>query len=304
MRNSLRLVVALGAASMFGAALLLACSDDTSVDVNTDAGIDGAKPDAPQADTSPPDAGGDTAPPFDGGFVVDTFDTVLATELCKSLARCCYGSPMPAEGGAGDGGTFDNQKCINSLKDFGFQGSNIGTALRDAGNVTLDQLSADDCINKIKAIKCDLPGTEYTAARASCFAAYTGKLGAGTACRGSVECQNGFFCKGQVDGGTGVCTAIRPLNGPCGDNPTSLTEYEEACSYRAGGGTGNYCRWTNDPANQVELDAGEWKCVASAGMGTGCVSSTWCKDTICDPTTSLCTSPDKLFEGQCGTYLK
>jgi hypothetical protein len=39
-------------------------------------------------------------------------------------------------------------------------------------------------------------------------------------------------------------------------------------------------------------------------MGTQCVSSTWCKDSICDPVTSLCTSPDMLFQQQCGTFLK
>jgi hypothetical protein len=303
MRNALRLVLALSGASIFGATLLLACSDDTAVKASTEAGVPPG-PDGGGTDSPIGDGGADTAPPFDGGFVVDTFDTVLATELCKSLARCCFGTSMPAEGGA-DGGTFDMNQCVRTLQSVGFQGSNLETELRDAGHVALNQVAADDCITKIKALTCDLPGTEYTATRASCFSVYAGKLAAGSSCRGSVECQPGNFCKGIVtDGGTGVCTALSALNGPCGANPDSLTEYEETCSYRAGGGTGNYCHWTDDPATQAENDAGTWTCLAAGGMGASCVSSTWCKDTICDPDTMLCTSPNMIAKGQCTTFVK
>lgn len=308
MRNTFRLALALGAATTFGAALLLACSDDTSVSTTTDAGTDGGGVDAPRGDTSTlPDSGGpDTSPPIEAGpsYSLATFDTVLATELCKSLARCCYGSSMPAEGGVNDGGTFDLNACVNDFKDNGFQGSALGSAFRDSGTVTLDQASADDCVNKVKAIKCDLPGPDFVAARAACFGVYSGKLGAGQTCKGHVECQPGFFCLGQVDGGTGKCTAVSALNGPCGQNPDSFTEYEEACSYRAGGGSGNYCHWTDDPAVGTPLAASAWKCVPAAGAGSKCASSTWCKDAICDPDTLRCTSPDKLFAPQCTKFVK
>ena len=305
MKNSLRLVVALGAASFFGAALLLACSDDTAVNASTEAGVTPVPDGGGGADSPNAADAADSAPPFDGGFVVQTFDSVLATELCKTLARCCYGSPMPAEGGA-DGGTFDVAACQANLANFGFQGSNLGTGIKDAGNVSIDQVSADDCVNKVKALQCDLAGTDYTTARASCFNVYSGKLAAGAACNGPVECQKGFFCKGQLDGGTGVCTAIQALGGNCGQNPDSLTEYEDTCSYRGGGNTGNFCKWTSDPSNPAGPTANDpatWTCTAAGGMGTACVSSTWCKDTICDPTTSLCTSPDMLFSGPaCTTF--
>ncbi len=301
MRNSLRLAVALGGASIIGATLLLACSDDTSVNASTEAGVPPTGDGGPDSPISPDAA--DTAPPFDGGFVVQTFDTVLATELCKTLARCCYGNPMPAEGGA-DGGTFDVAACQTSLANFGFGGSNLRSGVDDGGNVTLDQVSADDCVNKVKALKCDLPGTDYTAVRAACFNVYSGKLAAGAACNGPSECQKGLFCKGQFDGGTGACATIQPLGGNCGQNPDSLTEYEDTCSYRSSGNTGNFCRWTAPP-NGPDLDAGDWSCAAAGGMGTACVSSTWCKDTICDPNTSVCTSPSMLFSGSaCTTFLK
>ncbi len=306
MRTSLRLVVALGSASLIGAGLLLACSDDTSVNASTDASVPPIPDGGPGTDApNTPDAA-DSAPPFDGGFVVDTFDELLATELCKSLARCCYGNPMPAEGGA-DGGTFDNAACIANLKNFGFQGSNLGTGLKDAGNVTLDQVSADDCVNKVKSLKCDLPGTDYTAALTACFKVYSGKLAPGAACNGTVECQPGNYCKASstaADAGpAGTCTAIAALGGGCGQNPNSLTEFEETCSYRGSGVNGTFCKWT-DPAGPTDLDAGDWKCTAAQAMGTQCVSSTWCKDSICDPVTSLCTSPDMLFQQQCGTFRK
>ena len=298
MRNSLRLVLALGGASVLATAFLLACSDDTQVSVDpTEAGSEAGKTDSPSGD-----AGADTAA-FDGGFAVATFDDVLATELCKSLARCCYGTPTPAEGGV-DGGSFDQAGCVANLGAFGFQGSNLGTAkLRDAGNVVLDQVSADDCINKVKALKCDLPGTDYTAARAACFGAYSGKIAAGQACNGAVECQAGLFCKGQVDGGAGVCTAIRPLGGACGDNPNNPTEYEEACSYRGSGGSGVYCKYY-DFADGGDLDAGDWKCTAAEGADAGCFASTWCKDTICKEDTFVCATPDRLFDSACNRFVK
>jgi hypothetical protein len=304
MRNSLRFAVALSGASMFGVAFLVACSDDTSIDPGTEAGVGpDATPDSPALQETGSDAGADTAPPFDGGFMVGTFDDLLATELCKSLARCCYGTPTPAEGGA-DGGSFDLPACMKTAAQTGFQGSNVGAAqLRDGGNVVIDQVKADDCITKIKALACNLPGTEYAAARAACYGVYAGKVGVGSACKGSVECQRGFFCKGQVDGGAGVCTAIRALGGPCGDNPDHPTEYEESCSYRGSADNGNYCRWYDFGAN-TDLDAGEWKCTAAGGAASACASGSWCKDTICDPGSSTCKTPDRLFDEQCAQFIK
>ena len=287
-----------------GGGYLLACSsDDTNVDSTTEAGAETSRPDAPGPGDSGPDTA-DTAPPFDGGFGVDTFDNLLASELCGSLARCCYGTATPGDGGA-DGGTFDRDACLAVAVQVGFQSSNLGTAaLRDAGTVTIDQVAADDCINKVKALTCNLPGTEYTAARTACFGVYSGTLNGGQACKGSAECKRGFYCKGQSDGGTGSCTAIEALNGPCGTNPDHPTEYEEACSYRASGDTLRYCQFYDPNGAGNTLDAGEWKCANAGGADSGCATSTWCKDTICDNDTYICRTPDKLFDDQCGRFIK
>ena len=300
MRNVLRLAVALSAASIFGAALLLACSDDTSVNASTDGGTipvpDGGGSDSPSA----VDAGPDTSPPFDGGFVVSTFDGVLVTELCKTLARCCYGTTMPAEGGA-DGGTFDTAACQTAYGMIGFEGSNADIQLRDGGNVVLDQVSADSCIKKIQAMTCNLPGSEFKAIRTACFGAYTGTVATGGACKASVECHQGFFCKiNDADAGTGACTAIRAANGACGDSDPNRAD--EACSYRAGGDTGNFCKF-GDVATGTLLDAGDWKCTPSLAVGSDCATSLWCDQSLCSDL-STCESPEMYFATSCAAYVK
>lgn len=303
MKNHLRLIVLFGSATLLsGAAFLVACSDDTSV--TTDAGTDGgleAKSDAPVSSDGGTDTGVDAS--FDGGFVLDTFDELMATELCKSLARCCYGTTTPAEGGI-DGGSFDRASCETQFGKLGFEGSNIST-FRDGGNVNLNQAAADNCITKIKAATCNLPGSEFKAIRDACFSVYTGKLGASAACKGSSECQLGFFCKGaNSDGGSGVCTAIRAVNGPCGDFSDDPVAADEACSYRRGGAPGNYCKFYEFDGGAY-LDAGDWKCTAPLGAGSACATSLWCDQSICDISIApTCVTPDKYFDQTCSVFVK
>jgi hypothetical protein len=303
MRNQLRLIVLLGGAALVGGAgVLVACSDDTSV--TTDAGTDGgtdAKTDSPFPPTDgSTDAGKDSS--FDAGFVLESFDEQIAIELCKSLARCCYGTTTPAPDGGADGGTFDMAACTLQYGKLGFEGSNVST-LRDGGNVALDQVAADSCISKIKAATCNLPGTEFAQIRDACFAAYTGKLGASAACTGSSECQVGFFCKGAVDGGAGVCTAIRAVNGPCGDFTDDPVAADEACSYRRGGPPANFCKFY-DFVGGGTLDAGDWKCTAPGAANADCANSLWCNNTICDSNTLKCVTPEKYFDQTCTLFVK
>jgi hypothetical protein len=305
MRKSLRVVLALSGASLLGAAFVIACSSDTSVDPGTEAGTDAANDSQPPkdggADSAQPDAASDSAPPFDGGTVA--FDELLATEQCKTLARCCYGTPTPADGGA-DGGTFDLAACVAAFRNSGFELSNAGGALTDAGTVVFDQVKATDCINKVKNLTCNLPGAEYTAARAACFGVFSGKFTAGHACAASVECQPGLYCSGMFDGGAGTCATIKPVGGACGANPdTQLTEYEDSCSYRGSGGTGAYCK-IYDFVGGVDIAPANWKCAAAEDAGAGCFTGNWCKDSICDINSGVCTTPDKLYDTACGLYVK
>jgi hypothetical protein len=298
MRNAFRLMVALSGAAVVGAGALLACSDDTSVNASTDGGPT-PTPDSGIDSQPPTDSGADTSP-FDGGFMVDTFDSVLADEVCKALARCCWGSATPDAGGA-DGGTFDDTKCKTMTQTYGFEGSNIGTELRDAGNVTVDQVAADSCIQKVKAMTCNLPGTEFTQIRNGCYKAYQGKLGSGAACTGSIECQSGNFCKVGA-GGSGTCAPLRAVDAGCGDFTDKPALGEEACSYRAGGDTNAHCKFFDYTANAL-LDAGDWKCVPGLGVGGDCASSTWCTDSICEAN-NKCTSPDMYWGTSCDFFIK
>src|SRR5689334_7279381 len=113
--------------------MLAACGDDDTV-VFADAGTEGG------ADTGPaPDSGTDTGVDsgFDAGLKTETFDEDLAGAMCDSLARCCFGSTAPADGGLDGGASFDRAKCTAFYLRFGFNGSNRGSEFKDAGNLTL-----------------------------------------------------------------------------------------------------------------------------------------------------------------------
>jgi hypothetical protein len=302
MKNQLRLFVLIGSASLAAAAgLLVACSDDTSVNASTDGGptFETGTSDSPVIDGgSNTDTGADA--PFDGGFVLDTFDEVLATELCNSLSRCCYGTAAPAEGGA-DGGTFDMAACRTQYGRLGFEGSNVLSEIKDGGNVTLDQAAADNCIMKVKAVSCNLGGAEFKAIRSACFGAYAGKLAGSATCKDSIECQPGSFCKIPGDAGTGACTPLRAVNGPCGDYTDDPARGDEACSYRRGGPPTNYCSFYDFDAGAF-LPPAQWKCAAPVANGSTCATSLWCDQGICaDPGT--CQSPDKYFDPTCQSFL-
>lgn len=300
MRNRLRLFVLMGGASVaLGALFLVACSDDTSVDPKPtgDAGPDSPATDAPVD----PDGGGKPDTGFDGGFKVETFDDDLASELCKALARCCYGNPTPADGGA-DGGTFDVAACKKQYGRLGFEGSNADVPITKSGAIALDQAKADACISKIKAMSCSLPGPEYESIAASCFSAYVGNVAANATCRASIECAAGSFCKGaDNDGGTGVCAPLRPVGGPCGDFTNDPAVSGESCSYRRGGQPGNFCKFYDFTPPGVFLDPADWKCTAPLAVGGSCATSFWCDQSTCQ--NSVCATPDKYFAQSCQTFL-
>lgn len=293
MRNQLRLIVLIGAASLTaGATFLVACSDDTSVETSTDGGGNGEGGGNTEAGNL--DSGTDTSPPFDGGFRVDTFDKVLATEICNSLARCCYGTATPAADGGADGGTFDRTACETAYVRVGFEGSNSGNELKDGGKITLDQTAADGCVNKVKTMGCSLSGPDFKAMRTACFGAYAGTGGAGASCNGSIECQRGFFCK-TLDGGAGSCEALRGDGGACGDFDDVVAG--EACSYRGSGNTGAYCKFY-DYATNTPIPQNLWACTPAGGANDKCASSLWCSDTICN-NDNTCVTPEKYFDLAC-----
>jgi hypothetical protein len=290
-------------------AAIVACGDDTAV--NSTDGATEAGPDVRTDSTPPPpvDAGdssivGDTGvdAPFDGGYEVDTFAGVLGVEMCKSLARCCYGNPTPGDGGA-DGGNFNVAVCVSFFTKVGFEASSLGDEVVDGGHVVVDQVNAAECIKDIQGLSCNLAGADFESARTACYGAYRGLQPAGAPCKDPIECQQSFFCSGAEDGGTGVCTALRPVNGPCGDFTADRNLGVTACSYRGGGDTGNFCKFSNIVGGGVtDLDPADWKCVGRLPIGAGCANGTWCSKALCDEDLQ-CITPAKYFDRACGQFV-
>lgn len=300
--NKLRLIALTSAGLLVSTgALLIACSDDTSINP----AVDGGRTETSTNETGTPDGGEDAKPDvFDSGFKVDTFPKDLGEALCGAHARCCFGNAALPAGAAVDGGTFDRTKCETFYRKFGLEGSDFGNELLDGGNVELDDVKAADCIAKAKALTCDLSAADFQAARNACYGALKGKVSAG-ACKGDIECAPGFFCKtalGSEAGTSGTCTAIRPLGGACGDFGDQQTP-DPACSWRGSGDTKRYCAFADDVTSGTFKDAGDWKCANGLANGSECYLSTWCASGICDDGTLKCKDPSTYFASSCTNYV-
>jgi hypothetical protein len=276
------------------AGVLVACSSDDTVVTAPD-----AAPFEPPYDSSIPDAAvPDTSTEVDAGFTIESYNDLVADTLCNSLTRCCYGNAdVPQDGGVdgGDAGSyFDRAACHTIFAGLGFESSNQNLLAAKA-NVALNQAKGVDCINKITALSCNLGLAELKAARAVCFGALEGQLQAGAACKSSMECASGTFCKpsapdaSAADGGTlGQCAALRASGDSCnvfdtGEDYGDSSLAELACSSRAGGDTGLGCT-SNDRASYLGVTARtEWKCGQGAANGEHCLYTTQCADGICDP---------------------
>lgn len=285
----------------FGGFLLVACSDDTSIPVTPDGGLD-ASTDSPIAVDAPIDSADAN---FDAGLRKDTFTEDLGNALCDTLSRCCYGGVVDG-GGAVDGGTFDRAQCFTDNVKIGFEGSLAGFK-GTASNAEIDQVAGDDCLKKIKALSCDLGGAEFQAARKACFNAIKGKATVGQDCASVVDCAPGLYCE-SLDAGSGKCAALKPAGGNCGgfdtgsqDNDFTLSD--QACSWRAGGDPQLFC--LQGPVPGPFLPKSEWACTAPRPNGEECANSLWCASGICNFADLTCTSPIGVFpQAYCGKYVK
>lgn len=302
--------------TLAAACLVAACGDDTAVSVDA-GGVDGST-DAPVVtpDGEAPDSGSDaqtdgSKPLIDAGLTVEWFKTTVASTLCSSLAKCCYGANGVPDSGAVDGGTFKTSACESLYQQLGFEQSNLNGELAvTGGNVVLDQAQALDCLNKVNALSCSLSGTELAAARTSCFDAMRGKLTAGQTCKASIECAPGNYCKpGIADGGgTGTCTALAAQGQPCsiwntGNDDSDQQTNEQVCSWRAGGEPLLHCDSYDYVGGQYRART-DWKCAAAVGVGQSCSATTWCNGGICDPADYTCKTPVQYFTPDtCSRYL-
>lgn len=290
-----------------GLSALAACSSETVVIGNDDAGTqDVVQPPVDVVEPPPEDAGTQDVI-TDAGLNAENYADTVARAMCNALAKCCFGNASLDAGEPVDGGTFDRAECQGVYRVLGFESSNVGLELTQE-NFIINQAKGAECLAKIDALACNLDGPSLKAIRAACFQALQGRLPNGAPCKTSLECQDGHFClplgpdagldAGSNDAGadaapapTGICTPLRKEGENCSVVDTGNPEVDSiaseiACSQRGGGDTGLRC----DSYDFVLGDwrpRSEWKCQKTVPNGEGCNTTVWCSDGICDPGDNL-----------------
>jgi len=303
---------------------LIACGDDdTATTPGADAGTDTSVTTPDTGAGMIPDAGSDVAVgEAPDAAAVSSFRAKIDSALCSTVTRCCFNDPNLADGGAVTGGHYNAASCSASVDPLGFENSNVGLDAVDQTKLSVDPTKAVDCLSKINALTCDLPGAELAAARAACFGAVIGTTPNGGACTASMACLTGSYCKPtETDGSfAGMCAPLAGANGLCATFPFAGTvgtdaeianakKSEEACSTRGGGDTALHCNSYNpDLVSPPEGQPGynpnlyrpraDWKCVPTEAIGNGCNSTVWCANGLCDPSNNnfVCTTPLQYFQ--------
>ena len=324
--NRLRLLVFTSTSVLsLGGLILGACSSDDTIVPGTDSGdLDaGGGKDSPTANQdgnvptdAPDDRGPDVKTVGDAGLNPQNFFGLVASKICGSLARCCYGNANVADGGAVDGGTFAGGRCGDLYRRIGFEGSSSGIEVSLLANVEIDQAKAVACLDKLDALACSQTGATLQDARAACFDAVKGKLAANTPCRATIECGPALFCNppspdaGSADGGiAGTCTPLRAQGQNCsiherGNDDEESQLNEVACSYRGGGAPQLRCD-SYDFVAQAYRPRSQWTCQPTVANGQGCNTSVWCKEGVCNPDNNYtCQSPLPYFNQYvCGGFI-
>ncbi len=233
---------------------------------------------------------------------VAQYAPLVAAAICDRIAACC--------GTAGDASTFGWGSCTAYYLAQGFNGSNAGAALVEAGTVTENPAQAQDCVSAIEAISC--PANAVSAAQetqlfATCFGAFTGTVAAGAPCATTLECVPGTFCNPGADASSGTCQALVDAGGPCGQyGAGSYNASQAICSYLGSGGNGTFCNFTN-AADQL-LPPTSWTCEPQKPVDAGCNRNQDCTTLLCDPglnfNLNLCvTSEPWVIPSVCGLYV-
>jgi hypothetical protein len=138
----------------------------------------------------------------------------LATRLCDALhagparrkAECCGGEPAP----------FLATECARVL----------GATLH-AQSAELDEAAVQRCAAAMADVVqgCDWVTPQPPSAPESCQNLVKGKLGAGSVCRSSLECEGKLHCAGVSPTKTGVCTPPGALGDGCGTHADVLGTY-------------------------------------------------------------------------------
>jgi hypothetical protein len=251
------------------------------------------------------DAGADA--PVDAPVDAPTlfeYPPAMGQAICTRILTCCSGDK---DGGAFDGGVFDNAACLKIYGGTGWENSLAGTDIPgvvDGGHLVYDKTEANNCLTRLNnggpadggKFTCGVVGSaEFTAITAACFAAIRGNIPIGTAgCRASIECVPGAYCALSDGGASGTCTALKPVGANCDDSAALGSRAgNDECSYR---GSGVAC---------LPPDAGLPRtCAALRANGEACVTGNEeCQSGLCDDSFSCGTSLTLLDPNACAFFV-
>jgi hypothetical protein len=318
--KSFRLVLGVLSGGLVAAGIMSGCSGDDTVVSSKDAsadgsGIDGSNPvDGSSFDGGSPADGGSADGGVDGNapFVTpEQFIDEVAQTLCTRTDACCKQI---------DAGAIVNQKCLDKVRGFGWQGSSSDIAAliadQDAGpdsgqaiqNVTFDLNGIQECLNRVKLIPCAVGSTLDLEALQACYIdAVHGKATTGQACKYAAECAQPAYCQFADGGVTGTCQPLVATGGDCsqvrGTSYDQANRGNEACSRRATGtgqATPQFC--DNIAADGITIKSfDQWTCTAAKGIGSACGFNAVCKSQIC--TGGICSDPLLLANpAVCSTF--
>jgi hypothetical protein len=264
---------------------MVGCSgDDTSnKDGGPDVTTDNQQPDVTndngQPDTSMTDGSG-----IDGGTAVGKFKSDIAMAFCTRYQNCCNGA---------DAGPFDLNKCLQTAGNSAWNGSSVelnNAEVVNGPNVQLDNTAAQACLAGLATLSCPIITSsgmtpEFKTVTDNCYKAVTGKLGAGSNCINSQECQITEYCKfagvdaGKSDGGStlGQCATLVSQGTLCGQTPPygDPVYSSEECSYKGWQSSGNFCDYDTFP------DASGYKCQPLRANNAACFADNECASGMC-----------------------
>lgn len=292
---------------------------DTSTDVtDTGTGTEGGTSDSGMKDASdgsaPSDASdagfdADSSIPVgepDSGTVAVNFKLEIAEAICRRTARCCFGDPNLDGGTPVDGGTYQQQKCINTYLNSGYENSSP-PATANVDRITYNKTAAEDCIAKIEAASCESTTLQQAAIRKACYDAIVGTQKPGEPCGNSPECQPGNFCNLTLDAGAGeggACEQVRPAGASCGDWTSDSALAQHTCSYRYSGDPPRYCDFFDFQASAFRPRE-QWTCKPTVADNEKCANNEWCSSNLCSFPGRTCVTTTNFFtQTSCSNFNK
>ena len=219
-----------------------------------------------------------------GGFnpTLAQFRDDVSAALCARVQSCCAA--------ATPGYAITQSKCTGIYDQFGFEATARGIQTAGAFNVVVDATAKAACLAKIASntADCSVTSGEVKAAITDCLGAITGRIGNGSACTSSLECNGNSVCEKDA-AGVGTCKALRAAGQSCEivyKTGTSVAVRDnlaqDLCSKRGGGVSGLYCDAFDFGANAYRAE-NTWTCKSAVANAGACNTDSYCSSFVCAP---------------------